>query len=340
MKQKDHPTSSIAPEISIIVPVFNLENLLPKCIQSVLEQTFQNYELLLINDGSTDRSGAICDEFAAGSNGKIRAVHCENRGAGGARNTGIDLAHGEYLCFIDGDDHIDAAMLETLHRTANDLDSDLLLFGMQIVNEQGRILRTELDQLPPRQPLTLEAHPEIFFSLPRVCSKFCRRRLFTQSGLRFPERIWYEDFRMATKLLCEAETIVSLDEPYYFYLQRMGSTMQNTNCERNAEILSAFDDIIRFYQSKGLFDRYKNQIEYLAIYHLYIAASVRVINANRKHPLLKQLKTYLTQQFPDYRNNPYLKQLDRNKQLVYKLLEKNHYFIIFSMFKIKSWLNG
>lgn len=102
------------PEISIIVPIYNVEKYLPKCIESILSQTFTNFELILVNDGSKDRSGIICDEYASKDN-RIKVIHKENGGVSSARNSGVDLASGKYIGFVDPDDYIKKDMYERLH---------------------------------------------------------------------------------------------------------------------------------------------------------------------------------------------------------------------------------
>ncbi len=116
------------PQFSIIVPVYNIAEYLPKCIDSVLSQTSQDYELLLIDDGSPDNSGAICDDFAARYPDKIRAIHQPNGGAGAARNQGIALSKGEYLLFLDGDDYWESNLLADLKAAMKQHNADLYLF--------------------------------------------------------------------------------------------------------------------------------------------------------------------------------------------------------------------
>lgn len=129
--------------LSIIVPVYNTEDYLPKCIDSILAQTFHDFELILIDDGSSDRCGEICDEYAA-KDTRIRVIHSENRGVSAARNTGLDIAQGEYIGFADSDDWIEPEMYETMIRTAQENEVDVVICGIKYVQESGEYIRSDL----------------------------------------------------------------------------------------------------------------------------------------------------------------------------------------------------
>ena len=123
-------------KISVIIPVYNVEKYLSKCIESVLEQDFSDYEIILIDDGSTDTSGKLCDEYAENYSA-IKVIHQQNKGLGGARNTGIEAAEGQYLLFVDSDDYIRDNIMTFLYDTAVCNDSDIVAFGMDYVYESG-----------------------------------------------------------------------------------------------------------------------------------------------------------------------------------------------------------
>ena len=163
-----------------------------------------------------------------------------------------------------------------------------------------------------------------------------RRTLFTEGGIRFATKVWYEDIRIVTKVLALAEQGVRLPGAYYHYLQREGSAMNNKNCARNVEILYAFDDILGWFGEHGLREAYRDELTFLAISHLLIAASVRVARIDCKSELLGQFRDYMEKNFPDFRENRYLPRLDRNKRLVYRLLLKRRYRVVRLLFRIKD----
>src|SRR5690625_1561660 len=128
----------MATEISIIVPVYNLEDLLPRCIDSILAQTYTNFELILVNDGSTDGSGEICKKYASGDS-RIKVIHKENGGVASSRNAGLLAASGKYIGFVDNDDYIHPYMFEILYQTAVSHSADIVVCDFLKVDEQERI---------------------------------------------------------------------------------------------------------------------------------------------------------------------------------------------------------
>ena len=263
------------PQFSIIIPVYRVEEYLEKCVDSILAQTCQDFELLLIDDGSPDGSGAICDRYAASHPNQVRALHQPNGGAGAARNRGIELAQGDYLLFVDGDDWLAPNLLEDLSASIAATPADLYLFGA-LVERDGKVTGELHEELPADLPTHTKDAPQLFFGVMAPWNRAYRRTLFTEGGIRFATKVWYEDIRIVTKVLALAEQVVRLPGAYYHYLQREGSAMNNKNCARNVEILYAFDDILGWFGEHGLREAYRDELTFLAISHLLIAASVRV----------------------------------------------------------------
>ncbi len=325
------------PQFSIIIPVYRVEEYLEKCVDSILAQTCQDFELLLIDDGSPDGSGAICDRYAASHPNQVRALHQPNGGAGAARNRGIELAQGDYLLFVDGDDWLAPNLLEDLSASIAATPADLYLFGA-LVERDGKVTGELHEELPADLPTHTKDAPQLFFGVMAPWNRAYRRTLFTEGGIRFATKVWYEDIRIVTKVLALAEQVVRLPGAYYHYLQREGSAMNNKNCARNVEILYAFDDILGWFGEHGLREAYRDELTFLAISHLLIAASVRVARIDCKSELLGQFRDYMEKNFPDFRENRYLPRLDRNKRLVYRLLLKRRYRVVRLLFRVKDAL--
>lgn len=325
------------PTFSLIVPIYRIEEYLPKCIDSVLAQSCQDYELLLVDDGSPDGCGKICDAYAAKHPERIRAIHQENGGAGAARNHGISLSTGEYLLFVDGDDYLSPNFLEDLSRTIRENPADLVCFGAQ-VERDGKKTGELHENIPAGKLLSVEDLPDLYFGVMAPWNRAYKRSLFTDNGIDFATRVWYEDIRVVTKVLAVAKTVFRLSGTYYHYLQREGSAMNNKNSGRNIEILYAYDDILSWYQERGFLDRRRQELCFQAVQHLFIAASVRVLLIDRKHPLIEDFRRYMEEHFPDFRENPYLPKLDKNKQLIYKLLLKKRYGSVVWIFRLKKIL--
>ncbi len=325
------------PTFSLIVPIYKIEAYLPKCIDSVLAQTCQDFELLLVDDGSPDGCGAICDDYARRYPDKIRAVHQPNGGAGAARNHGIELSSGNYLLFIDGDDYLSDSFLADLKHTVETNPADLILYGAEVEKDGKKV--GELHELvAPDKLLKVKDEPDLFFGVMAPWNRAYRRGLFTEHGISFATRVWYEDIRVVTKILAVAQTAIRLPKCYYHYLQREGSAMNNKNSERNVEILYAYDDILGWYQEHGYYEKYRDALEFQAIQHIWLAATVRVLLIDRKHHLIADFRAYMEEHFPRFRENKYLSKLDSNKLLVFKLLDKKRYRTVRLLFRVKNRL--
>jgi glycosyltransferase involved in cell wall biosynthesis len=325
------------PKATVIVPVYNVEAYLEKCVDSILAQTEPDFELLLVDDGSTDNSGALCDKLAQ-KDSRIQVIHQKNQGLGGARNTGIKAASGDWVLLVDSDDWIEPELLEKTLEAGLREEADLVMFGFRSVDEQGNTLQTFVEDVPTDQGLTLKDHPDLLLTAPSAWRRLYRRELLVRTGILYPPRVWYEDIRTTPKLLAAADRVVFLSYVGYDYLSRTGSITKNQNADRNQEILWAFDDLLPYFQEQGLFERYRQELCYLTLFHAYLTASVRVLLIDRKHPLLGEFRDYLNKWFPDYRRCKYLPRLSRVHKLLLSLLEKRMYGLVALLFRLKGRL--
>lgn len=326
-------------DISVIVPIYNVEKYLHKCIDSILNQTFKNYEIILVDDGGTDNCPKIADEYAEKYPDIITVIHKKNGGVGDARNHGIEAARGKYLLILDSDDYAAPHMIESMYNSIRKFNCDIAICGFQSVSESGNIISVTKENLPQGRILTLNENREILLANPAPWNKMYKRELFVEhKDLRYPSGVWYEDIRTTMKLLSVAKGITYVDKPLYYYLWREGSQTNNKNCNRNVEIIDAFKDIIEYYKRNNIFEKYKEELEYLTVLHVYLTASVRVLMCDTKHPLLNTFKEFLNGEFPQWEHNKYLTSLDKNKKLILKLLKKKQYFLIKSIFIVKNKL--
>ena len=324
---------------SVVIPVYNVKDYLEKCIDSVLAQTSDDTEIILVDDGSTDgESGQICDRYAEKHPDQIRVIHQKNGGLGAARNTGIECASGNYLLFLDSDDYLLPGLLERMREVLAKYACDIVDFGF-IVDQDGKVKETHAGEIGLQEPFTLSEHPEMLLVLPAAWRRLYSRELFLRSGIRYPSRVWYEDIRTTLKLFAVASSIISIPEAYYGYVVREGSITRNKNVSRNAEILDAFDDLKAWFSSNGLWDAYYHEFSKLAVDHILLAGSVRVLRADPKSELLEVFQQYMQKNFPDYLENPYLKQLSAPHKLALKLLRAKRYSAVKALFDIKDKLS-
>ena len=211
------------PLISVIVPVYNVAAWLPRCVDSVLAQTYQNLEILLIDDGSTDASGEICDAYAE-KDPRIRVIHKKNGGLSSARNAGLDVSNGQYLGFVDSDDWIEPEMYAEMLALMVRNEAQLVCAGRYDVD--GDTGRKTIGLCPKRQERVTgeELAGRIFLwdhCDSSACDKLYRRELF--DGIRYPEGKTCEDVPVTYRLALKAHRAVLCDKPLYNYFHRSGS---------------------------------------------------------------------------------------------------------------------
>ena len=249
-------------KVSIIVPVYNVEKYLAKCLDSLVNQTLKDIEIIVVNDGSPDNSEQIIKKYLKKYPDKIIYLKKENGGQGSARNLGIEKSNGEYIGFVDSDDYADIKMFEKLYNIGKINNSDIVITRDSTITENGNIYDNQYFN-------KFENKKEnAFFGNMGVCNKIYRRSLI--ENIKFKEKVWYEDLAFTIKTLINANKIdYYFDESLYYYLKRNGSTMNNSNVDRNLEILLAFDDALE-YINKNKYNKYYEVIEFLAIDHIYI----------------------------------------------------------------------
>lgn len=235
------------PEISIIVPVFNVENYLEDCINSILEQTFEQFEVILINDGSSDQSGIICDRYAK-VDSRIKVIHKEYGGVSSARNMGVQAAQGEYIGFVDGDDRIDKDMYKTLLTLCEDTDSEIAVckLGREI---DGQLINDSNEEFVKEMNNT-EAMKELFkgvlyrFSL---CNKLFKKSCF--KNVEFPEGRIHEDLSTTYKLFAQAKKSIYTNYIGYIYVKRSNSILTSTFNEKRLDAFIGWEEILQFMNS-------------------------------------------------------------------------------------------
>lgn len=208
--------------ISIIVPVYNVEEFLDECVQSVVDQTYQNIEIILVDDGSTDGSAALCDAWAE-KDGRVKVIHLQHEGVSVARNRGIEAAAGDYLYFIDSDDYIDKTLCQRVMDKFRESDADIVAFGLRRVTETGQTWA----EIPGKDAIL--NREEALLALSReelrnsACSKVCKKELW--KDIRFPVGRLFEDTATAHKVLLQANTVCCIPDMLYYYRRREGSTV-------------------------------------------------------------------------------------------------------------------
>lgn len=251
-------------EISIIVPVYQVEKYIRQCIDSILAQTFTDFELILIDDGSKDNSGKICDEYAVKDN-RIRVIHQKNCGVAAARNNGIANAKGEYICFVDADDWIDNTMLGHCLSCIKENDADVLRHGhITELFKNGKCVSKEIVNAPDfAKCLTHSQIAEYIDQFWHNCSNYSVNYFFKKKLVKniiFPDIKVSEDHIFVLKALQECERICFLSEEPYHYCMRMGSSAnrwQETGIECQLNMVRACH---HFMDSFGIKEEQKTKL--------------------------------------------------------------------------------
>ena len=264
-------------EMSVIIPVFNVEEYLPACIESVMRQGDLLFEIILIDDGSTDNSGMMVDQYTK-NDYRIRAVHQENRGISAARNAGLTLAQGEYIAFIDSDDWIKDNSLLELYRDTKKVNADMAMGKIWYYHQDGSLQNPDFNPVPEELISVPLTGKECFIRLVKAeaylttCNYIYRRSFLDKIQARYETGIMHEDELWNPVVLCQAEKAVIFDFDYYYYRMRKESVMYATKIQRRlSSLFHVTNRLIDFsdnFDFSGADEELKNWL-YVNIFRLY-----------------------------------------------------------------------
>lgn len=305
-------------KISMIIPVYNAEKYLQKCLDSIAAQTMRDFELVLINDGSRDNSQNIIDKFIEQNNsdgqGKIRNIQCkikENAGQAAARNDGLAMAKGEYIAFMDSDDYIEPDYLETLYNAAEKYDSEAVTCGYSMVDENGRLIR--------RIRLSEQgAQPYGRAGMYVVWCRLYKREFLLRNHFAFQEggKI-YEDVPYSLAAKFQAKNPVVIDYEGYYYVQRSGSTMSSGSVKSSRfpyeKMTEAVVQSIEAVRSKENDIKDRLEFEVLHFFTGFFFRYCRKADRRDIDELVGYASDLIDTYFPEYYQNSYVG-IFRNRQ--------------------------
>lgn len=234
--------------ISIIVPIYNVEDYLSQCVESILQQTYTPLEIILIDDGSIDSSGNICDDLSK-KDKRIKVIHQKNKGLSGARNTGIEHSNGEYISFIDSDDFVEPDFIEFLYNNLINNDVEISACGMcdfynndYVINKHFKNIKKKYNMEQSHIYLNVLGYFDV-----AACNKLYKKDLF--SDLRFPLGKTCEDWRVMYKLIDKINFLYYDSTVKYYYRQRKNSITKSNKIRYDG--IEAANDAIEFYKIKG-----------------------------------------------------------------------------------------
>ena len=287
-------------KVSIIVPFYNVENYIEKCLQSLVNQTLEDVEILLVNDGSQDNSETIAKQFVEKYPNKIIYLEKENGGLSDARNYAIPYAKGEYIAFLDSDDYVETNMYEEMYNKAKKEDLDYV----------------ECDFLWEYPDKTLESKgkqynnkKEMFIHTRVVAwNKLIKREIVQNNHLEFPKGYRYEDVEFFYKLLPFIHHYGIVQKPLIHYVQRENS-ISNVQNARTKEIIDVLGHVIEYYKENNLFEEYQEEIEYTYARYILCSSMLRMVmieDKKERKEIINMAWKSLNTQFVNWKKNTYL----------------------------------
>ena len=305
-------------KVSIIVPVYNVENYVEKCLQSLVNQTLDGIEIIVVNDGSNDKSKEIIQNFMKENiASNIIYVEKENGGLSDARNYGMKYAKGEYIAFLDSDDYVENTIYEKMYNKAISENADYVECDFYWVYPNKR--RED-------RGFRYTNKKEMFVHARVVAwNKLIKRDTIKE---KFPYGMHYEDVEFFYKLLPNITKFAFVEEPLIYYIQRENSLVNKQGIE-TAQIFEVLDNVIKYYKEKDLYNIYKEEIEYTYTRLLLCSSLKRIKNIQDKEireKLIYETWGNLNSKFPDWKGNKYIK-TKSFKNLYMKCINKATYKI-------------
>lgn len=316
------------PKVSVIVPIYQVEQYLGRCLETLVNQTLEEIEIILVNDGSKDHSEEIAKSYQEKYPNKIIYLKKENGGLSDARNFGIPYAKGEYIAFLDSDDYVELNMYEKMYDLAKKEESDMV---------ECDFYWEYLDKKKIDTGVIYEGKKEMIEKIRVVAwNKLIKRDILEKTQIQFPKGYRYEDVEFTYKLIPFLERISFLKEPCVHYIQREGS-ISNLQNERNKEIFDILENVIKFYQENKIYEKYKNELEYVYIRYAFCSSFLRIVKIKDKKVRKKLLdltweKVHST--FPNWKKNLILKTQRTWKNQYLRTINSTTYKIYSKIFSV------
>ena len=316
------------PKVSVIVPIYNVEKYLEKCINSLLSQTLEDIQIILVNDGSKDNSGNIAKEYEKNNKDRVIYVEKENGGLSDARNYGLKYATGDFIAFLDSDDYIEKNAYEEMYNKAIEENADYV--ECDFIWEFPNKIRVD-KQYPYKNKKEMLSFVRVV-----AWNKLIKRQLITDNNLEFPKGLRYEDVEFTYKLIPFINKFTYVDKPFIHYVQREGS-IANVQNERTAEIFTVLDNVIEFYKKNNIYEKYRDELEYNYARYLLCSSLKRMCKIKDKtirEKLLTESWERLKLNFPNWKENIILKTVNIGKNKYMRTVNKSTYKIYSKILEI------
>ena len=318
-------------KVSIIMPIYNVEEYLDRSIGSLLNQTLKDIEIILIDDGSTDKSLEIVKHYAESNSDRIKYISVENGGAAKARNLGLSIAEGEYIGFVDSDDFVDATMFEKMYNLAKSDDAEIVTCGYNRI-DYNDIQQRDIKSIACFGKNVFQAPELISNNVPYIWNKIFKHSLITETGIHFEENLRiFEDLVFTYKLFLNANRISRVCEPLYNYIFSRTNSLTYTFSEKRFDIFPAFDSLIGYYRQKGYLYHFEEELLFELMNHIYVVCGneVQYRKMGLKYRFINEAFAYLDKQFPFWKGyTMYYRKYKKNKFLYSKKMYWRFYSLI------------
>lgn len=316
IEQKEGAVTSV--KVSIIVPVYNVEEYLAVCLESLIHQTLSDIEIIIVNDGATDGSQRIIDHYQSKTN-KIKAYSKTNGGLSDARNYGLTFATGEYIGFVDSDDFVEPDMYEILYNKAQQDRSDIV---------ECNLRHTFADKEDIEIGKKIQDRKELLmFGRSVVWNKIYKKEWLLQTKVEFPKGLIYEDIEFFIKLIPHIRVYSYVDAASIHYVQR-STSLNHFASVKTLDILNILERILAYYKEQGYLEEYQEAME-LFFARIILCSSFKRIckinNRSERQGALKKNWDFLIQTFPNWRKNPVLRRMNSHKSIFMKTVNKTTY---------------
>ncbi len=292
------------PKVSVVVPVYNTKKYLEKCLDSLVYQTLDDIEIIVVNDGSPDESQKIIDRYVQAYPNKVQAYVKENGGLSDARNFGISKCNGEYIGFVDSDDYVNLDMYQNMYNKAKEQDFDMVVCDIRYVYENvSKEVSSQVDEDINDLDKIKAQMVNIY---PAAWNKIYKKKLF-ENGVLFKKGVWYEDVEFLYRLFPYIKSIGTIKKTFVNYVQRDGA-ITRTFDERVYNYIDNFNGIVEFYKAKSFYDEYYSELEYSYVRYLYMTFIKTACNFDKKEykKACKLAKKNVLEKFPNYKQNKYI----------------------------------
>lgn len=298
-------------KVSVIIAVYNVEAYLEKCLDSLINQTLEEIEIIAVNDGSTDGSQEILNEYMKKCS-KIKCYRKENGGAADARNYGLQFAKGEYIGYVDSDDFVDLDMYEVLYKKAKEEDSDIVECNLRHTYANSEDTEV-MERFYDRKEL-------LMFGRYVVWNKIYKRTWLLEAEAKFPQNLIYEDVEFIARLVPYINNYAYVNIAPVHYVQRK-SSINNSTSKKTLHILQILKNVMEFYKEKGFYEEYEEALEYFYMRILLCSSFSRMCHmpnkADRKMALKENWKL-LVETFPNWKKNRVLKRQKSHQAIFMK----------------------